>query len=387
MKQDFSSNALQNDGDTRLAIDNLENKSSSGHDRISSKLLKLLKFELSKSLTLIINQMITTGVFPDSLKVSKIIPLFKKGDSSLLSNYRPISLLPTISKILERILYNQLYEYFDNNHLLAEQQYGFPSNHSTEYAAVKLVDHISKEMEKLVDHISKEMESGNTPAALYIDLSKAFDTLSFDILLYKLNHYGIKDNAFKLLKSYLTDRQQFVVFNNHNSETSIIKTGVPQGSILGPLFFSICINDLINVSDKLNFIMYADDTTIYFNLEDFDRYNLEQDITNELENITLWLKRNKLSLNVQKTKLMIFHKKQKQINELNILIDGIAIERVESFNFLGLIIDEGLSWKKHTDVVKNKISKAVGLLYRLNNIFPKNILQTLYNSLINRFVY
>ena len=118
--------------------------------------------------------------------------------------------------------------------------------------------------------------------------------------------------------------------------------------------------------------MYADDTTIYFNLEEFDRYNLEQDITNELENITLWLKRNKLSLNVQKTKLMIFHRKQKQINELNILIDGIAIERVESFNFLGLIIDEGLSWKKHTDVVKNKISKVVGILYRLNNIFPKN---------------
>ena len=121
--------------------------------------------------------------------------------------------------------------------------------------------------------------------------------------MYKLNHYGIKDNAFKLLKSYLTDQQQFVVFNKYNSETSIIKTGVPQGSILGPLFFSICINDLITVSDKLKFIMYADDTTSYFNLEDFDRYNLEQDITNELENITLWLKWNKLSLNVQKDKI------------------------------------------------------------------------------------
>ena len=214
---------------------------------------------------------------------------------------------------------------------MAEQQYGFCSNLSTECAAVKLVDHFSKEME--------------SAAALYIDLSKAFDTLSFDILLYKLNHYGIKDNAFKLLKSYLTDRQQFVVFNNHNSETSIIKTSVPQGSILRPLFFSICINDLTTVSDKLKFIMYADDTTIYFNLEDFDRYNLEQDITNEPENITLWLKRNKLSLNVQKAKLMIFHRKQKQVNELNILIDGIAIERVKSFNFLGLIIDECQSWK------------------------------------------
>ena len=363
------------DNDTQRAIDKLENKSSSGHDGISNKLLKLLKIELSKSLTLIINQMITTGIFPDSFKISKITPLFKKGDVSMLSNYRPISLLPTISKIFERILYNQLYDYFNSNNLLAEEQYGFRTNHSTEYAAVKLVD-----------NVSKEMELGNTPTALYIDLSKAFDTLSFDILLYKLNYYGIKDNAFKLLKNYLTNRRQYVVYNSQNSETLDISTGVPQGSILGPLFFSICINDLITVSNKLKFIMYADDTTIYFNLEDFDPYNLERDINNELEKITLWLKLNKLSLNVQKTKLMIFHRRQKQINELNISINGTDIERVESFNFLGLHIHESLSWRTHTDIVRNKISKVVGILYRLNNIFPKYILQTLYNSLIMSYI-
>ena len=363
------------DNDTQRAIDKLENKSSSGHDGISNKLLKLLKIELSKSLTLIINQMITTGIFPDSFKISKITPLFIKGDVSMLSNYRPISLLPTISKIFERILCNQLYDYFNSNNLLAEEQYGFRTNHSTEYAAVKLVD-----------NVSKEMELGNTPTALYIDLSKAFDTLSFDILLYKLNYYGIKDNAFKLLKNYLTNRRQYVVYNSQNSETLDISTGVPQGSILGPLFFSICINDLITVSNKLKFIMYADDTTIYFNLEDFDPYNLERDINNELEKITLWLKMNKLSLNAQKTKLMIFHRRQKQINELNISINGTDIERVEPFNFLGLHIHESLSWRTHTDIVRNKISKVVGILYRLNNIFPKYILQTLYNSLIMSYI-
>ena len=264
------------DNDTQKAIDKLENKNSSGHDGISNKLLKLLKMELSKSLTLIINQIITTGIFPDSFKISKITPIFKKGDVSLLSNYRPISLLPTISKIFERILYNQLYEYFNSNNLLAEQQYGFRINRSTEYAAVRLVD-----------TISKEMESGSTPTALYIDLSKAFDTLSFDILLYKLNYYGVKGNAFKLLKNYLTNRKQYVVFNSQNSETVDITTGVPQGSILGPLLFSICINDLITISNKLKFIMYADDTTLYFNLEDFDPYHLKRDINNELEKITL----------------------------------------------------------------------------------------------------
>ena len=363
------------DNDTQRAIDKLENKSSSGHDGISNELLKLLKIELSKLLTLIMNQMITTGIFPDSFKISKITPLFKKGDVSMLSNYRPISLLPTISKIFERILYNQLYDYFNSNNLLAEEQYGFRTNHSTEYAAVKLVD-----------NVSKEMELGNTPTALYIDLSKAFDTLSFDILLYKLNYYGIKDNAFKLLKNYLTNRRQYVVYNSQNSETLDISTGVPQESILGPLFFSICINDLITVSNNLKFIMYADDTTIYLNLEDFDPYNLERDINNKLEKITLWLKMNKLSLNVQKTKLMIFHRRQKQTNELNISINGTDIERVESFNFLGLHIHESLSWRTHTDIVRNKISKVVGILYRLNNIFPKYILQTLYNNLIMSYI-
>ena len=133
--------------ETLKAIDNLENKNSSGHDGISNKLLKLTKKELSKSLTLIINQIITTGIFPDLFKKSKITPLFKKGDQSLLLNYRPISLLPTISKLFERILFDQMYTYFNTNRLLAEQQYGFRKNHSTEYAAIKLVDHASKEME------------------------------------------------------------------------------------------------------------------------------------------------------------------------------------------------------------------------------------------------
>ena len=133
--------------ETMKAIDGLENKSSSGHDGISNKLLKLVKNELKKPLTLIINQMVTTGIFPESFKISKITPLHKKGDHSLLTNYRPISLLPTISKVFERIIYDQMYEYLNKNNLLAKEQYGFRQNHSTEYAAISLVDHITKQME------------------------------------------------------------------------------------------------------------------------------------------------------------------------------------------------------------------------------------------------
>ena len=164
------------------------------------------------------------------------------------------------------------------------------------------------------------MDSGNTPTALYIDLSKAFDTLSFDIILQKLKHYGVMGTELRLLTDYLTNRKQYVVFNNHCSDITNIVNSVPQGSILGPLLFSIHINDLIRTSNKCKFIMYADDTTIYFNLEVFDPDNVSNEINNELEKITKWLKINKLSLNTQKTKLMVFYRKQKHIKELNIVI-------------------------------------------------------------------
>ena len=356
---------------TIKAIDNLENKNSSGHDGISNTLLKTIKNDISQSLTIIINQMLTTGIFPDAFKLSKVIPLFKKGDSSLLVNYRPISLLPTISKVFERVIHDQIYEYFNQFNLLAEQQYGFRKQHSTEYAAIKLID-----------HVSKEMEAGKTPTSVYIDLSKAFDTLTFEVLLYKLKYYGVTDTAFDLLKSYLTNRKQYVVFDGCQSEHVEIYTGVPQGSILGPLFFSIYINDLITVSDRLNFLMYADDTTIYFNLEDFDNLTKETDINRELEKVNIWLKLNKLSLNTQKTKLMLFHRKQKHLDEINVVINDIEIEHVPSFNFLGIMLDENLSWKSHIEMVGNKISKVTGILYRLKNVFPENVLFVLYNSLI-----
>ena len=320
--------------------------------------------------------MITTGIFPDSFKKSKIIPLFKKGEPSLLVNYRPICLLPTISKIYERIIHNQMYDYFNDNNLLAEQQYGFRKLHSIEFAPVKLAD-----------YISKQMESGKIPCSLYIDLSKAFDTLCYDILLHKLRYYGFSGTELKLLRCYLRNREQYVKYNNYQSELIDISTGVPQGSILGPLLFSICINDLITVSDKLNFIMHADDTTIYFNLEDFDPTCLEADITNELEKVNIWLKLNKLSLNTQKTKSMVFHQKQKNVREINLSIDHNQIEQIPVFNFLGIIFDENLSWKNHTKMIANKISRVTGILYRLKSVFPKEVLVTLYKTLIASYIH
>ena len=223
-------------------------------------------------------------------------PLFKRGDVSQLNNYRPISLLPTISKVFERIIYSQLYAYFNENNLLTEQQYGFRAQHSTELASVKLVDNIIKEMD----------DAHGVNVAIYCDLSKAFDCLNFDIFLAKMEYYGVSGTPLALIKSYLTNRYQYVHFESCKSDLLEIKTGIPQGSILGPLFFSILINDIVNSSSKLSFLIYADDTTIYFNLEDFSSLNREYEINRELEKVNTWFQLNKLTLNVEKNKMYAF---------------------------------------------------------------------------------
>ena len=356
------------ENETLTIIYNLKSKNSSGNDDISNRLLKSIKCEISKPLTIIINQSLETGIFPDALKVAKVKPLFKKGDNCCLNNYRPISLLPTISKIFERVMYTQLYYYFNVNNLLSEQQYGFRSQHTTELASVKLVDFILKEMDNIRDI--------KIPASIFLDLSKAFDTLNFDILLRKLQHYGIDGKSLNLIKSYLTNRFQYVQFENSDSSLLEVKTGIPQGSILGPLFFSILINDLVNCSTKFQFLMYADNTTIYFNLNDFPLINREIEINSELEKVNTWLKLNKLAINVDKSKCMFFQKRR-SITPLKFLMNNRAIDVVHNFNYLGIILDANMSWKSHIAMVSNELSRINGILHRLKYLYPQNILITL----------
>ena len=294
-------------------IQGLKPKTSAGYDHLSSKVLKDIAGIVSTPLSIIINQSLCSGIFPSKIKIAKVIPLFKKGDIQLFGNYRPIYLLSSVSKVFEKAAYGQLYEYFSSHALFYDSQYGFRKYHSTELAALELVD-----------RIHKEIDENKIIFSVFLDLSKAFDTLDHDILLHKLQYYGITGTALDLFRSYLTERYQYVDYNGASSSMKLLTTGVPQGPILGPLLFIIYMNDIHTVSNNLNCILYADYTTLtspvcsftYRGYHDINRVSTL--INSEITKISEWLSVNKLSLNAIKKKFVIFHNYQNVMTDSNI---------------------------------------------------------------------
>ena len=306
-----------------------------------------------------------------------MLPLFKKDDHTIMDNYRPISLLTSISKLFEKVVFTQLYDYFRNNDLFYDSQYGFLKDHSTEYAAMELTD-----------KILKAIDDKNISLAIFMDLSKAFDTLDHGILINKLAHYGIHGTTLQWFTSYLTDRNQYVEIDGVTSNILPLSTGVPQGSILGPLLFLICMNDIPYCTEYFNFILYADDTTLSSTIQISSLS--PRDLNTELAKVFDWLAVNKLSLNVRKTKYVIFHAINKKIQGVvpNLEINRIPLERVQNFNFLGLLLNENMSWKPHTDLLSNKLAKCAGVLNKLKRFLPIHILRTLYFSMVqSRMTY
>ena len=353
-------------------IDQLPAKNSSGYDNISNKLLKNIKYSIIHPLLHIFNLSLKLGVFPDAMKVSEIIPLFKKGQKDLMVNYRPISLLITLSKILEKCMYSHIYKFVTNNNIFYNRQYGFRSGHSCEQA-----------IQNLYGHILQNKDNGIKTAAIYLDLSKAFDTITHNLLLEKLEKYGVCGVSNNWIKSYLSDRLIQVKCQTLSCNTTKIsnqyqiKHGTPQGSCLGPLLFNLYCNDLYLNVEYCNLIMFTDDTTLYASHRNTTYLNhiLQHDLLN-LEN---WFAGNKLLLNVSKTYGMKFWDNPvSNITELTLNLNEKPIPLVTNTKFLGVTIDNDLTWTKHINNIIAKISVNKNLIGRSRNLLSTHAKKSVY---------
>lgn len=321
-------------------------------------------------LTEIINSSLTNGIVPDALKTAKVVPIFKKGNKENMINYRPISILPFFAKFLEKIMHDRLSSFILKSKIIHASQHGFQEGHSTFMALL--------DMEELV---SKAIDKNEYSIGVFLDLAKAFDTVNHNVLLKKLNHYGVRGTQLNWFKSYLESRTQCVVCNGATSELGYVAFGVPQGSNLGPLLFLIYINDLASVSSTLHFILFADDTNLVYSNTSPEA--LMDTVNQELTKVNTWFKANKLTLNADKSNFIIFksHRKIKPVN-WSLTLNDLPILQVESTKFLGVLIDQHLTWKTHINYIALKLAKNIGILSRIAYLLPKDIKKSLYNTLI-----
>lgn len=349
----------------RSVFTKMKNLNSSGWDDMSLRIFIMLPDRALQALAEAINNSFSAGTFPSFLKLARVIPLFKGGDSESASNFRPISLLPTMSKIVEKLVKSRVVGYINRHGFLNGDQFGFRESKGTNDA-----------MFSLLRDLYVGLNDGDVAAAVFCDLTKAFDCVNHRVLLRKLEMYGFRGTSLDWMSSYLFDRRQCVRFNGQESEFRAITSGVPQGSVLGPLLFLLYINDLSTIDISGKFTMFADDTTILWHDRDVER--LEDRVNVDILTIKEWFNANFLTLNISKTNIVSF---KCQIG--NVSLDTETLQRLQVSKFLGLHIDERLKFEYHVSQLCRKLSRGCFALRMVSRELDMSMARNVYFALID----
>lgn len=355
-------------------ISSLKNTSSPGLDGIASELIKQTHAMIVKPLVHIINRIFVTGIVPRHFKISVITPIHKAGSKTVIGNYRPISLISNFAKLFEKCMKDRLLMFFKTNNILSESQYGFQQGCSTDDA-----------LNRLISQITLSLNEGKKCAAIFIDLAKAFDTVPHDKLLDVLWHYGVRGTVSEVLRNYLEQRYQLVRVNNVLSDKQLIKIGVPQGTVLGPILFISYINLLLSLHINGSIISYADDTVLVFEGDTWDE--VRNKMINGLSVTELWLECFRLSLNLQKTKYIAFSlTNANRPDYSSIVVNDRQVNEVSHMKYLGIVVDRFLKWQPHVDYLSNKIRTLIHKFYILREILSLRTLITIYKSLVESLI-
>ena len=349
---------------------------ATGPDGVPAKVIPSIAHIIASPLTHIINRSFAEGIIPYQWKIARVTPIFKSGDNNTLGNYRPISVISVIGKIMEKIVHNQVQKYLLDNNILSNCQSGFRPKFSTQTALLNVTE-----------NWLSAIDNGDLVGVVMIDLKKAFDTVDHAILIQKLKMYGFDDMTVKWFENYLcSQRQQFTCINGIASSVRNVTCGVPQGSLLGPLLFLLYTNDLPDKVRYCKLSLYADDTCLYFSNKDpniiYDKINYD------LKVISSWLNANKLVINAKKCETMIIGTNQRLkkwnsvIDDHHVYIDNTPIVKVKACKYLGIFIDENLSWNRQTEYLKSKVVKNLYLLKRIRPFITEQTASLFYKSVI-----